>query len=816
MNGKAAQNIQNWSQHLMKRECSELRCEIAKTLEEEINLSCILLWPKLKEELKNAKSRNTALGEQSVYALLDIPFHIDAKKLTFDQFTRLIFYCGVSGDEHNNDAKRCYSRYERNMVAVHVGNLSSNEALEYSVIINLGMLFAGQRNRLNPIRYFKTIMNTIGTHDGKFHTDEAFGCFLLKSLPQFKDAQIIRSRNPKTLETCNIVIDVGGVFDHETKRYDHHQRTFTETMSSLNVLPNFHTKLSSAGLVYAYYGKLAIMSILNVPEQTPEIDLLYEKMYENFVEAVDAVDNGISRCKCTAEEKAYKKAESLDSRVADLVPQWNAEDQDTDKPFLKAVALTGDSFTTKLNYYYNAWLPARRLVETAVNERHLFHESGKIIHFPTGGLPWKSHLSDLELELGLAEMDILFAIYGDMSGTSYRVQTIPSRNGDAFGFKLGLHEEWRGVRDEDLGKLSGINDAIFVHTSGFIGGAKSLDGAIQMAIKTMEKNGCINKKARNEDDEVLTIKKEINQINTQVSLKPRKSVTFHRECSGGTLNTSRKSIGGSSNSLNSDSMYADAEDEWSEDIVHHSCTDSDSYIPFSAYIDFEKIDAQLEAAENEQAYAALKDLLNASPENKTDIQILWRLCRVCHQMACLLPMKDPKKKGYLYEGKEYGTTAVKLAETNLDVLKWAAACIGASTDFMGTKDKIETGYYFKELLDKALLIDPSEFSLLHMRGRFSFSVAALSWLERKAASAFYATPPTATYNEALTDFLKVEETKNGDWLENLLFIARCYYQLEDKGAAIKFLKPAAEHVPKGDGDKELLNEVQALMKKCSK
>lgn len=29
------------------------------------------------------------------------------------------------------------------------------------------------------------------------------------------------------------VVDVGAKFDHEKKRYDHHQREFTETLSSL-------------------------------------------------------------------------------------------------------------------------------------------------------------------------------------------------------------------------------------------------------------------------------------------------------------------------------------------------------------------------------------------------------------------------------------------------------------------------------------------------------------------------------------------------------------------------------------------------------
>ena len=64
----------------------------------------------------------------------------------------------------------------------------------------------------------------IGTHDGKFHCDEALACGILRLLPEYKHAQICRSRDPQTLQKCDIVVDVGGIYDPQTHRYDHHQR----------------------------------------------------------------------------------------------------------------------------------------------------------------------------------------------------------------------------------------------------------------------------------------------------------------------------------------------------------------------------------------------------------------------------------------------------------------------------------------------------------------------------------------------------------------------------------------------------------------
>ena len=47
--------------------------------------------------------------------------------------------------------------------------------------------------------------------------------------------------------------------------------------------------------------------------------------------------------------------------------------------------------------------------------------------------------------------------------------------------RLSLPEEWRGLRDEELSVKSGIPNCIFVHATGFIGGNKTKEGALQMA-----------------------------------------------------------------------------------------------------------------------------------------------------------------------------------------------------------------------------------------------------------------------------------------------------------------------------------------------
>ncbi|KAG8235386.1 hypothetical protein J437_LFUL009245 [Ladona fulva] len=142
----------------------------------------------------------------------------------------------------------------------------------------------------------------IGTHNGKFHADEVMGCFMLKTLPMYKDAEIVRTRDMKILDQCDIVIDVGAVYDHSRCRYDHHQRKdgqekseFDETMKSVTGVKEY-IKLSSAGLVFAHYGKEVIRQITPKQLTDRELDMVYLAMYRNLIKEVDAIDNGIDPC----------------------------------------------------------------------------------------------------------------------------------------------------------------------------------------------------------------------------------------------------------------------------------------------------------------------------------------------------------------------------------------------------------------------------------------------------------------------------------------------------------------------------------------
>ncbi|CAJ0954536.1 unnamed protein product, partial [Mesorhabditis belari] len=324
-------------------------------------------------------------------------------------------------------------------------------------------------------------MGKLGTHNGKFHCDEALACFLLRKLPEFSDFDLVRTRDPAMLESCDVVVDVGGVFDHEKRRYDHHQKEFAHTMQTLGFL-DFSTKLSSAGLVYAHYGRRLIAQLTEVDENDPKVTLFYRKVYEVFIEQIDAVDNGIPQYDGVAR---YLSSGGISGRVGHLNPHWNETDIDPDERFRMAMELVGHEFVEVVLYLNRVWWPARELVEQAVKNRNEVDPSGRILLLENGGVPWKEHFFDLEESEGIVGTRITYMLFGDSTVSGWRVQAIPTDRKANFENRGPLPKAWRGLRDDELSKIVGVDGCIFVHMTGFIGGHKTREGAIEMAKRAL-------------------------------------------------------------------------------------------------------------------------------------------------------------------------------------------------------------------------------------------------------------------------------------------------------------------------------------------
>ncbi|KAE8393923.1 metal-dependent protein hydrolase [Aspergillus alliaceus] len=353
----------------------------------------------------------------------------------------------------------------------------------------------------------KTSSPLIGTHSGHFHADEALAVYLLRQLPTYSASPLVRTRDPAQLATCHTVVDVGGEYDPANNRYDHHQRGFSTTF------PNRNTKLSSAGLVYMHFGRAIIAEYTSLPVDHDDVNLLYEKLYTDFIEAIDANDNGIA-----AYDPAEISAANIEKRFKDgavtitsVVGDMNdpdptcppGEPQDEDSLFGRASTFIGNVFIRKLHRASTSWLPARTTVGNAYRSRRDVHPSGRIIILPQGGIPWKEHLYNFEKDASGSngtkpEEEAYYVLYPESAteGSKWRVQCV-SVNESSFVSRNPLPESWRGVRDADLdgvmtaeaektGKPKIPEGAVFVHASGFIGGHKTKEGAYAMAVRALE------------------------------------------------------------------------------------------------------------------------------------------------------------------------------------------------------------------------------------------------------------------------------------------------------------------------------------------
>ncbi|XP_060971073.1 uncharacterized protein LOC133037699 [Cannabis sativa] len=351
-------------------------------------------------------------------------------------------------------------------------------------VINAGELLFRQtpsfrRQALTPSNRFSfssmAMTNLIGTHNGTFHCDEALACYFLRLTNKFSAAKILRTRDIQVLDSLEALVDVGGVYDPSRNRFDHHQHGFHQVLGH-----GFTTKLSSAGLVYKHYGMEIISRKLNLDEGHPNVFRLYLAIYKSFMEAIDAIDNGINQYDIDQPPK-YVNNTNLSSRVGRLNLDWLDHDlssEKEDEAFQCAMNLAGSEFLDILNFHVRSWLPARSIVMECLLARGNIDPSKEIMVL-TKSCPWKLHIFELEEEMKI-DPPIKYVIYQDDRNKTWRIQAVAISH-DKFESRRPLPSVWRGLEHDKLSEVAGIPGCVFVHMSGFIGGNLSYEGALAMA-----------------------------------------------------------------------------------------------------------------------------------------------------------------------------------------------------------------------------------------------------------------------------------------------------------------------------------------------
>jgi len=298
------------------------------------------------------------------------------------------------------------------------------------------------------------------THDKTFHLDEVTGFALLNSL---STRTLTRTRNPAQISRADIVIDVGGQYDHETRRYDHHQDECHE------VMPGFNTPLSSAGMVWRHYGRAYIKKIISEQfnssaDLMAKIPVLHRVFYRQFIQGIDAADNGITSCDHRNQHKFH------DVTLSTTVAKLNG-DVDDDEEQMRAFHMAVSIVSAFLQIHMSSLLAKNLtrdkdylMVVEAMKER----PEDEILVL-NGNCPnWAGAIMAYERKHDI--VPIKYVVFP--AGNEWRIKTL----------NAGFNPR-RPIAPEDVlvDNMENPSAFVFVHRKLFIAGARTARAAVNIA-----------------------------------------------------------------------------------------------------------------------------------------------------------------------------------------------------------------------------------------------------------------------------------------------------------------------------------------------
>lgn len=296
------------------------------------------------------------------------------------------------------------------------------------------------------LKDFMTTQNKkLITHNGSFHADDVFATAVLNLYLEKKGEafEIIRTRDEEIINNADYVFDVGGIYDERKNRFDHHQKGGAGKRDN-------GIEYSSFGLIWKKFG-------IEICVEQKIVDSVDKKL----VAPIDAGDNGIDLVENKNEISPY----FLQYFCSAMHPTWCEKDLNKDEMFLKSVKIAKEILSREIIQSRDAIIAEEKILDIYKNSQD------KRIIILDEDYPFEYALSNLP--------EPLFVIYPREDGF-YTVKAIRS-DVNSFKNRKDLPNSWAGLREEELQKITGVNDAIFCHRGLFITVAKTKEGAIKLA-----------------------------------------------------------------------------------------------------------------------------------------------------------------------------------------------------------------------------------------------------------------------------------------------------------------------------------------------
>lgn len=286
---------------------------------------------------------------------------------------------------------------------------------------------------------------TIVTHSGNFHADEIFAvATLFLVLEKDYDISVIRSREDDIIKNADYVVDVGGIYNPDKNRFDHHQ--IGGAGQRQNTIP-----YASFGLVWKKYGEELCGSLE-----------IAEKIDQKLIQYIDATDNGMEPI-TTKIEDVYPYDIGL--FFNSFTPDWREGNDRIDDIFMEVVSLAKTVLSREI-------LKRKNLSEVKIIIEKIYKESGdkRLIIFDES-YPAREFLVQYP--------EPLFAVF---PRDDSKWSLVAIRN-DEYSFvnRKDLPLSWAGKRDEELEKITGVSGSVFCHNGRFMAVAKTKEAILKLA-----------------------------------------------------------------------------------------------------------------------------------------------------------------------------------------------------------------------------------------------------------------------------------------------------------------------------------------------
>lgn len=291
-------------------------------------------------------------------------------------------------------------------------------------------------------------MIKIVTHSGGFHTDDVFAVATLQLLYGKENVEITRTRDEGLIAVADVVVDVGGVYDVEAKRFDHHQNGGPVRDNDI--------PYAAFGLVWREYGEEVSGSL----EVAAEIERL-------LVLAVDAGDSGVNLYTLNNPEVVPYELYQI---TRSFLPEWSSG-KDKDEAFFQAV-----DFARTLLSRIIVQKQAEQKMKTIIAENYQSSTDKRVLVFDVS----VSHMACVEYP----EVLVMVCPDDPAANDNWTATAIRKEYG-TFDTRVSFPNEWRGLRGEELTAASGISDAVFCHKGGFLFVAGNKEGVMEAVGKVV-------------------------------------------------------------------------------------------------------------------------------------------------------------------------------------------------------------------------------------------------------------------------------------------------------------------------------------------